>query len=210
MYFSRHYFKESLRQTRGMGILFVSVAVLFTCFVPVINLIDHLKNRGDSVSLVSVSDYGGMLPYICFLFSILFMLKLFKFVFKRSSSDFYHALPFKRQTIYFTSLVTALCWYILGTGLALGAVGFVYWVDPAVLVKPSFFALNLFVCLVMMLFVSGATLVSISITGKKSIAVTISLAICFLPRAIFLIALETVEEATNLIDISAVKFFSSK
>ena len=210
MYFDRHFFKESLRQTRGMGIFFVSVAFLVSCFYPAVKLIGHLQERDAATELISISEMAQVLPYVCLIFAVLIPLKLFGFLFKRGSSDFYHALPFKRQTIYFSNLAVILFWYALGLVLTLGGVSLIYAVDPVVVMKPSFFFLSLLVHFILMLMVSGAVLVSSSVTGKKSLAAMVGLMIVFLPRAIFYLALESVYQKTGLIVTSAVKFFSYK
>ncbi len=210
MYINRHFLKESIRQTRGMGIFFIAAALVSSCFYPVLQLIDHFKNKDSSYDLVSVSQIGEALPYVCVIFAILFIIKLFDFLFKRGSSDFYHALPFKRQTIFFTNLLAAFIWYAAGLVISVGAVMLIYAFDPVIVVKPSFFFISLAVYMILMLLVSGAMLVSTSITGKKSLAAMVGMMIIFLPRGIFFLAIETVAEKTSLIMSSAIKFFSPK
>ena len=209
-YFSEHYFKESFRQSRGLGILFIAASVLACAAVPFVNLIDWANGNSTYPSLLVVSDYSCGLPVVCMIFPVLLIMKLFSFLFKRGASDFYHALPFKRQCIYISNLAVCLVWYILGLVVSLSTVTLIYTLNKSVYFKPSFILMNFTTLLIAMLNISGGVLIAVSLAGRKSRGYTVSAVMLLVPRIIYLIGIEAVSGKTTILERSSVKYFSSR
>ena len=115
--FSRGLYVEGLRQLKIVGIIFLAVLLLVGVSIPVIQYIDYLsyvarmEELGEPVNFTpDVVDFEQMCPMIFVIALIaapIFTFMLFSPFNKRSSSDFYHSLPYTRECM-FTSFSAAI------------------------------------------------------------------------------------------------------
>ncbi len=207
-FFSFRLYKEAMRQSRAVGILTVVIATLISAFRPVITLFQNRNYDTAFVNFIDIERLVSGLGIVSVFLPIILAVKIFGFLFKRSSSDFYHALPYTRQCLYVTNLVAILSWCAMALVLMVTIPCIAYGIDPHSSYEISFAFYNLLVGLVIMLMTSGAVMIAVSITGKPLLAMEIAAFIVFLPRVLILIALASVKEMTLMIDINQVPILS--
>ncbi len=208
--FSGRLYKESMHQTMGIGIVMLFLSMAFSGFVPLISLVNSKNLPNGSVSFININDFSGAYLYVAILLPFALILKLFSYLFKRSSSDFYHALPYTRQCLFITGFVSALTWYVASTLIAVLTPAVLYGINNKTRFSAEFIPLNFIVYMVIILYVSGAVLIASSVVGKKSIAGYFALFITFMPRVIMLMVLSTIQEITKIVDMYNVFWFSIK
>lgn len=209
-FFSGRLYREAFRQIRSLGILLTVLAGIITALNPIFTYLEDKGSDSNYVNLIDVNTLVTGLVVIATAVPLILLIRLFSFLFKRSSSDFYHALPYTRQCIYFTHLAVAFTWYIIILVVSIGLPVIFYSINPHTTFRPEFASYNFIVGLVVMLFASGAMLIAMSVTGRKMLALEIAAFIAFLPRVIILIGLSVVSSKTLLLDINNVPFFSMK
>lgn len=207
-FFSFRLYKEAMRQSRAVGILTVVIATLISAFLPVITLFQNRNYDTAFVDFIDIERLVSGLGTVSVFLPIILAVKIFGFLFKRSSSDFYHALPYTRQCLYVTNLVAIMSWCAMALVLMVTIPCIAYGIDPHSSYEISFAFYNLLVGFVIMLMTSGAVMIAVSITGKPLLAMEIAAFIVFLPRVLILIALASVEEMTFMIDINQVPILS--
>ncbi|MGN0165811.1 MAG: hypothetical protein ACI39R_06480 [Lachnospiraceae bacterium] len=209
-FFSGRLYKEAFRQTRAIGSICVVISGLISAFYPFIYYIQERKDSDTYVTLVDMDKLVSGLSFISIVVPLLLIIKLFSFMFKRSSSDFYHALPYTRQCLYITHFAAALTWCLITLVVCMIMPSIFYGINTHRSFKPEFLLNNFVVGLVIMLFVMGALLIAVSVTGRSILAIELAAFIVFLPRVLILIALTTVDDITMMIDINQIPFLSVK
>ncbi len=180
---------DSLRRTALVGGLFTALMSIQSIIVVIGFLFtaQNIKERAlyfYSVSTVGFLDMNPMIFSIPFLMVPLLMISLFGFLTKRSSSDFWHSIPFSRECIYITFIVTAISWTLAAIIISsiISVVGF--------LLMPQYYAVNFMSLLYILpgivaiaLVVMGAFSISSSLTGTTFNNFIVAALILFLPRA---------------------------
>lgn len=209
-YFSFRLYKEAMRQSKSVGFVLTVLAGIIASFVPVIYLVQLKDEPASTVQFIDVNSFVSGLSIIAIAVPIALIIKLFGFLFKRSSSDFYHALPYTRQCIYITHFLAVLTWCLFILVVTVGLPSFFYGINSHIEYKPVFILYNFVIGFVMMLFITGAMLVAASVTGRSLISIELAGFIVFLPRVLILMALSIVAEKTMMLDINYIPFFSIK
>lgn len=209
-FFSGRLYREALRQSRGIGILSICVSGIVAAFIPFFYYIQMRKDAGNYVQFIDVNSFVSGLSFISIAVPILLVAKLFSFLFKRSSSDFYHALPYTRECIYITHLLVALTWCLATLVACVSLPAIFYGINKHTDFKPEFILNNFVVGLIIMLFVLGALMIAVSVSGRMILSIELAAFIVFLPRVLILIALSAVESITWMIDINQIPFLSIK
>lgn len=209
-YFSFRLYKEAMRQSRTIGLVLTVLSGIIASFLPVVYLVQYRNEPASTVLFINVNEMVSGLSIIAIVVPIALIVKLFGFLFKRSSSDFYHALPYTRQCIYITHFLAVLTWCLIVLAVLVGLPAFFYGINSHIEYKAVFVLYNFVVALVMMLFIAGAMLVAASVTGRSLISIELAGFIVFLPRALILLALSVIENNTLMIDINYIPFFSIK
>lgn len=195
--FSKKLFIEALRQIRTPFALLFTLIAGGTGFITITTLISAIYQYKleHVVSFVYVSDMVCLMPITFAIAVPLFTFKLFKFLTKRNASDFYHAIPLKRNCImftYITTIVTATFVIILVStliptivfGLSQKYISFnFYEVYP--------FALNTLAC---SLLTMSICILASSMTGTLFTAILFTLAIMFGPRIIIFSITATISD----------------
>ncbi len=125
-FFSNGIFAGQFRQLRIIGIIGCVLYVLFGVFCSIGINISQLRMEEyspDSFSLYVENVNGVFLCTVQLLIPLIFvpllMLTAFHFLTKRNSSDFYHALPVKREAMYTGTLAAVFVWAFIITVLPL-------------------------------------------------------------------------------------------
>lgn len=208
--FSGRLYKEYMHQTMGIGIVMLFLSLAFSGLTPFVSLMNSKNMSVTAVDFVNINDFAGAYIYVALLLPFALILKLFSYLFKRSSSDFYHALPYTRQCLFITGFISAFTWYAACTFIAVMTPALLYGINDKTRYSAEFIPLNFIVYMVIILYVTGAVLIAASVVGKKSIAGYFALFITFMPRAIMLMILSTIQEITEIVDMYNVFWFSIK
>ena len=187
--FSFHMFLQTLKQTRLAGFIMMAAITLISV-VPIVSSLSYVKefNQVSNVSGVAGNYYLALVfviavPVISFI--------IWSFLNKRSSSDFYHSIPYTRLCIYLSKTAAILTWIvgILAVSYASQAVLFIankkyFNVDYATMFRMY---LAMFICsLLCMAIINVAT----SITGNILSNICVTGLIMFLPRFILVMVTE--------------------
>lgn len=209
--FDKHLYREGLRQTKGMGLASVALAVMGAIVLPLVYLVSTIKNYANTdIKFISDSGFAGGLHFFAYIIPFLILVRLFSFLFKRGASDFYHALPYTRQCIYFTNLAIAITWYLISVVGSCTCAAILYLVNSKIRFSWISYFNNILVYLVLMLFISGAILIAMSIVGKSGVAIELGIFIAALPRVIMLFTLVILQDVVPIIEGNYVTYFSTK
>lgn len=187
--FSFHMFLQTLKQTRLAGFIMMAVITLISV-VPIVSSLSYVKeyNQVSNVSGVAGNYYLALVfvlvvPVISFI--------IWSFLNKRSSSDFYHSIPYTRLCIYLSKTAAILTWIvgILAVSYASQAVLFIankkyFNVDYATTFRMY---LAMFICSVLCMAIIN---VAASITGNILSNICVTGLIMFLPRFILVMVTE--------------------
>ena len=192
-FFSEGIFREHFRQLKIVGIIGVVLYTLFGVFSSV--------GMNISETRVTDIDYNGSFNtvyaekidsiYLCtvqllipLIFVPLLMLVAFHFLTKRNSSDFYHALPVKREAAYSGILAAVFAWAFIITVLPL----IVMWAVCLPLKAVDFAFVEalkaMLNTLVSCLFIMGVMALGINISGTLFTNIISSGIVLVLPRFI--------------------------
>ena len=198
---------EGIKQLRMIGIIFTVIMELEAVLVPIWNAIelrqrmtggnwDPVQNTPQTLGFIDVHPLI-ILSYC--LFIPLMMLYLFHFLNRRNSSDFYHAIPNTRLSLFFSFMAAVLTWAFFAIVLSSVSSLIGFWF------LREYFSINLVNTGVMLfntaaacLFVAGAIGIAMSITGTTLSNILVSLLIIFTPRLLLVVFTTTL---TNLLPI---------
>jgi len=210
--FNLKLYKEGLRKSLFLAVLFIAIMKIGAVLLPIANIMSNIRaiEMGWGQGRLVIDGLGGNIALVLALcaFAPFITLYLFSFLNKRSSSDFYHSLPHKRETIFISYTAAILTWVIggiwLSTGISLAIYAFAAEHILLNLSSVLFTALGLSAgCLL----VVGATLMAMSVTGGAFANIVTALLIIFLPRTIMMSFTEMLVAATGIITPEAFGIF---
>lgn len=187
--FDRGLYLDSLRRTAVIGGLFtvlLTIAALLVFFAYTVDL-QYIDLANLTVRTLNFLEIHPIVLVTPFLLTPLLCLNLFGFLNKRSTSDFWHSVPFTRVCLYNTFSIAALTWALVAIAVS-AAVSL-----ACFSALPVYFAINWMSVLTSLLSVVAATalvqagfLVAMSITGTYFSNVVVAVLILFLPRVLML------------------------
>ncbi len=204
--FSRGLFVEGLRQLRLSGIIFLAFMLAIGVAIPVISQISYLSYTSmysDTFSpeIVDFQSMCFMVVMLPFVVAPVFTFSLFGAFNKRSSSDFYHSLPYTRICL-FNSFAASILAALAAIGLIYCGVTIVTYACLPHLFIPTFAAMwdVLLTVLVQILMVVFAVIMAMSITGTLIANVTSACLIIFLPRLLITMVTLTLGELAPIVE----------
>ena len=181
-------YREGLRKTRTLACLFLAVMVLVSIFVPVSQILDYLKGikQGWGVEEIYVYGLDGtfMSMFALFVGAPIITLSMFSFLNKRSSSDFYHAIAHKRETLFASFIAATLTWVVGGMWLSTTISLLIYGAFPYATVDFTSVLLVIIGLSAACLLVIAVTALAMAITGTSLSNIITALLILFLPRSL--------------------------
>jgi len=191
--FDRKLYFEGLRNLRIFGIISVILLSLVSFFTTLSEVFSYyergLYSEAEGIELVTsyitLADNNPLLVGVFCIVTPLLGIIAFNFCNNRAESDFYFAIP-KTRTQIFCSLYFAIITYtvisIISAFLSVGIVCF--FAGKAVNLIISESIIYALYCLAGSVFVLGAVLLAISITGNAISSIITALLIIFLPRMV--------------------------
>ena len=166
-FFSFRLFKESLRRLRTVG----TTAFLLTFFGSVLSpaslLADTLFFDLDSKSVQIIEAPIFALPLmVLLLLSPLFVFTTLSFLNRRSHSDFYHALPYTRLSLFVHFMLGTVAWQGAIIAVSMGVRAILYAVNPYTLFSFSAVLLGIAVYSVAILLYTGLAALACSASGN--------------------------------------------
>ena len=174
------YFREVFRQLRVVGIVAAAILMLSN----LTTLISLLTIQSGSLLYYSMPR-GAALARVMMIYAyiagLVFTFSAFGWMNKRSTSDFYHAIPIKRTQLYFSSILAILVWMAIG----LFAYSIVHALIYLVLGYP--FNYLLFLCVIANMVIGAlevvaAVSIGCAISGTRFVNLFASAVILFIPR----------------------------
>jgi len=197
-------YKEGLRRSLFVAVLFFAILLLGATLIPISTIQGQIRAvaNGWSTGRAIVDGFGGNITLVIAMVAMAPIMTLFQFSFlnKRASSDYYHSLPHKRETIFISFLAAALTWVLGGIWLSTGVTIAIYAVGAQYVVMNVSTMLLVSLGLSMgALLVVATTLVAMSVTGTIFSNIVTTGLILFLPRTILLAFTEVVTVMTRVV-----------
>ncbi len=193
-------FREGFRQLKTIGILSLIILTLEAILIPVGIAISELSVEEPLYSrrLVSLLNMHPMLLAIILLAPLMTVM-VFQFVNHRKSSDFYHALPVSRSTLFISLFAAVMTWIlliaILSTGVSLIATA----------CFPMLFQITYSSIFPLMasavsgaLLLAGCAAVAMCITGTLFTNLLVAGLIFFTPRALMIYVSEILQNIVHI------------
>ena len=196
--FNGKLYVEGLKQLRLVGFLAMAVMELITVLV-LVNM-NSMAHAVVEPYILTFEDFNPSLFASFTALAPLLTLSAFSFLNKRSSSDFYHALPTTRASLFVSFFLAIVTWLIgifavtsITAGLLVIPMGAKVSVDVLniVLSTANVFAASLFV--------SAAVAVAMTITGTTFTNIIVALMLIFVPRILMTVITMSVVEFVPII-----------
>ncbi len=191
--FDKNVFLEDLRQLRGVNVVCGVILLLESFLVPLylyINARSHSSSYAISMDLYEAS----ILVILIAVIMPVMINNMFEFIDKRNSSDFYHSLPVRRETMYITHIlavvVSCLVLYIVPVLIEWGLLSAMSCVD----LSTNYVFYEFADVFTIGLLLSAAVIVSKCVCGTRFGVMAVFVMILFLPRAYLIYIREMVED----------------
>ena len=181
--FDKLVFLEMINQLKITGII-ASAIYLVIGIISSLGMWVNIIGEGNDFKEEFPSEVYYILIGLIFIFIPIMVKVVFSYQNRRNASDLYHALPVKRETMYFSSLVAVLAWSVAIMVIAV----ILPWLTSAILPHYTVDYLgmiqvlgNIFVMAILMI---GGFALGINLTGNHFTNIAVSLMILFVPRVI--------------------------
>ena len=207
-------YKEGLKKSTFVSALFIALMMLGAIAVPIAQITGQMNavRHGWATGRLLVEGLGlnVFLVLALIAFAPILTLYLFSFLNRRNSSDFYHSIPHRRETLYISYLAAVLTWVLGGIWLCAGVSLLIY------AFASTYIILNLTSILLVTLGLSvgsilviGATLIAMSLTGSSFSNIVTALLIIFLPRTIIYTFIELVVSTARVVSAESFGFIGN-
>lgn len=189
--FSVKLFWQSFKQLKTIGIICTVILYVLSVLPVVTEVIDIVRAERMGIEAVSYPSIVNAVSYTSFLvitfiiFAPMLALNCWKFLNKRSTSDFYHSLPHKRICLFLSRLAAVLAWlfvmYLIsfaGTTAGFAIFSKYFIVDYYVIFRMY---VAMFICCILCV---AAISLACSFTGNMLTNVCMTGIILFLPRGL--------------------------
>lgn len=183
-FFSPKLYWEGVKKTRVVGIAFTAISTIISALIPFIMMLDWYSTPEEYRSNYTVSAMEFCIPALLIMIpaSIILVLNMFSYLNKRSESDFYHAIPYKRSCVYVSFMSAVLSWLALASLLSIAFAAFFFWIHPGTSVALSIPFINLGICFLLGATLAATTAVAMTLTGTTiSNLLIVILMLCFVP-----------------------------
>lgn len=183
-FFSLKLYWEGVKKTRVVGIAFTAISTIISALIPFIMMLDWYSTPEEYRSNYTVTAMQFCIPALLIMIpaSIILVLNMFSYLNKRSESDFYHAIPYKRSCVYVSFMAAVLSWLALASLLSIAFAAFFFWIHPGTSVALSIPFINLGICFLLGATLAATTAVAMTLTGTTiSNLLIVILMLCFVP-----------------------------
>jgi len=209
--FSFELFKEGLRRTRTLGILFAIGMLILGFFLPFIIIVDLWVGMIHSAIPLNQLNIGSIDVIVTGLIAPIIgtpiiSISMFSFLNKRNSSDFFHSLPYKREKIFISFFLALQTWILSGLWLSSLLSILIFSISNFHIVNIISVLFALLVLTVAVFLISAIIVLSMSLTGNLfSNILTISFLLLF-PQFLSNLFIDQIIALTRLISRSTFGF----
>ena len=190
--FDRGTFIEAINRLKIPGII-MGVIFISSGLIQLLNCVLELKQY----RYVTVApEYFYITYLIPFVLVPMMMMVAFSYLRVRKTSDFYHALPVKRETLYGSTIFAALAWIVAELFIASLIPLIMAMVSPFIKIDMVIFGETIAKALVTSILVLAGFSMGVSLTGNGFTNFFVALLILFVPRTISTIITSMAEQFT--------------
>lgn len=205
-------YKEGLRKTGVLGLIFTMGTLLITVIVAISHIVNHahyidLARREnwdwvlvDPLLYIGSSEIFAMMALMVFIATPLLTLTVFTFLNSRNSSDFYHAIPHKRETIFISFISSILTWLIGAILLIVATALLIYTTSSYTVFHFGDIFKSIAGGVVIILLLIGGITLAMSLTGSALSNLALSMIILFFPRLLMGAFVSMVVENTAVVN----------
>ena len=202
-FFNFKLYKESIRQTRLIGMILGGVILAISMIGKMGAIVAYnwqvsagLTPRVTTLYFMETTPILWIFMYLAPLFMVM---KLFAFMNKRRASDFYHAIPHTRKSLYISFLAGIFTWIIGSVVVATLLSATVFMFLPTVNVSTSIVVYSFLGFLAGTLLVTGGILLAKGLSGTWLTNLAVAAIILFYPRLILVIFNNMFMDITRII-----------
>lgn len=194
--FNRHVFSETFRQQKMVGL---TTAILYMIYeiLAVVGVNIAALDDGNRISFMQEELIFYPMVAIVVLVTPLLILIGFGFINGRNTSDFYHAIPHKRITIYISNLLAALAWIAIDIIVAFTFLVGMSKVLPYVDISISATIMMVIKTMIACIFIASAFVLGMNLSGTFFTGIISALLIIVVPRSLIIIIMHNIDTATN-------------
>ena len=197
---------DGLRQLRIIGVMMFVILELEAILMPLGQYINILQRQGNGdlfYAGIGVVNFSGMHPLLLLSFTVfapVMVLYLFSFLNKRSSSDFYHALPNTRVSLFFSFFAAVITWVTAACVISsMTSVAGYLMLSQFCTVNFTSVWVMLFNTLAASLYTAAAVAVGMCLSGTTFTNLVVSLLLIFMPRVLILIFTSYLSNVLNIL-----------
>lgn len=206
--FNLKLYLDGIRQLKLIGIMSTVILSVFAVLIPLgafisSMYIDEFGMPIFSEVIVSLSEATIINHAIYLLIVPVMCLSLFSFLTKRSSCDFYHAIPLRREGLYLSFYASVMTWVVFMLTLSsLLAVITVAIIPNISIIVSSIFIFYLEILAASVL-VSGGFMIAISLTGTTFTNLMVAGMILFFPRIFIAVTAMMISDVLPYINLTS-------
>ena len=201
---NKRLYLDGLRQLKIPGIIgtvIMGILAFFTAwgntFMERSGYTDYYAQYANNPIRTDFASYIPILLIASVIFVPIMMIVQFSFLHKRNSSDFYHALPVRRETLYFTYLAAVMSWAAVMILIATGIIAAIYGLDACHTLTASTVGLAVLTSLVIACLVCSVFAVGVSATGTGFTNVCVAAILLIVPRCIMIAVMLGITESVR-------------
>jgi hypothetical protein len=189
-----------------VGIFGMVIYTLAGILYPIGMIIEEMNYPSEHNEIYFPIEYFYILYGLVFVGIPLLMLVGFSYLNKRKSSDFYHAIPVRREAMFISGMAATFTWVVMILIVACVFTLAIVGIDGKLIIEMSMFSTLFKTVIVTCIQVASVFALGIALTGNSFSSVLISLMIMFAPRVIIMIIMGSIQE---LVPFSVVDYGNS-
>lgn len=198
--FDGRLFADGFRQLSVSGLLCGLVMALQVVLIPIGNVLISRESSPAGQTVVNLWNLNPMALSMYCVIAPLMTLYLFRFLSHRDACDYYHAIPQTRECLYFSFAAAVLSWaFLLQWGSTLLGILVHMILGRYFQIQIGEILLQSLIVSACVIFVVGAVLLAVTLTGNALTNLIVSLLIIFFPRLMMLAVRLCVGDSLSII-----------
>lgn len=197
-------YREGLARTRVLAIVCASLTFFACIMAPISSLVSSLVYGsvfGDDFSVETVGVAQLSMPLLLLLcFVPFFVFSAFSFLRRRNACDLYHALPYRRRTVYIAFVCAAMTWVTVIAVGGMTARAVLFAVNPYIQFGFGQLVLGIVVYLIAALFLMGCAALAVTLTGTRASCLFAFFLLLFSFRVVFATYVSTIEALAPILN----------
>lgn len=190
-----------------IGTLLVLICSIFNPVSDVMSVKNYMASGyyGWMPELITYISYNKYMIFIIIIYTPIIAFMSWKFLNKRNSSDFYHALPYTRRCTYLTTVAAAVTWIIIPLLINAVVSMFIYNIfSEYFIINASSVFTGVMAIFVASLLCYASITIACAVTGNTLSNLCVSGLIIFLPRFVTFLTAYTLRDAFPFLDMNRI------